>query len=187
MKLYTKNFIKDEKELNKLSRSSLLKIINMVPMYLNKSILEIIDNEIKTYTNDNLITISNNRINDLRSDISKKKYKSIFIKENYSIYEYSQHIDIYISLLIIDVEKSIKNILEEEIIKNYEILHITSKSIKKPFIFTFEKNENINDKLEKIYKKVIKLKKNDEIKFRFFASINEAPILDKEEIKKKKK
>lgn len=183
-KLFFKNFIKEEKDLNSLPRNSLLKVLKLTNSYLNKSIFDIIDEEIEKYENVNLITISNNRVNDIKSDFLKKKYIAIYNKDLYNVYVYDSYVDFYLSRSLTEITVPLKEILNEDIIKDFEVIHITSKLSKKISSFNFKENNNSDYKLGRVYEKILKIKINDDIKIRFYKNQEIAPLIEKKEKKK---
>src|SRR5574343_391261 len=104
---------------------------------MRKSFLSnIIENEesLNKLSKEILIKISNNRINDIKSEIFKTKYKIMKDLNDFKIYEYDNYNDIYFTGKEINNEIIIKKLKENIDIKNFEIIKMSSRSIKTPHI-----------------------------------------------------
>jgi hypothetical protein len=168
----------------------LLKLINTLPFYTKKSIFELIDEEIKNYNNETIIELSNMRINDIKSEIYKTKYKTLSDFLDFKIYEYENYYDVYFTGKEIDVEKMIKHLEEKINYENFETIHISSRTIKIPHVFKIkkeEKDEKENTQLSaKIIQKLKRIKRIETIKIRFYFKTEYAPVITKKEKKSKK-
>lgn len=179
-KIFIANIIENQDDINKLSRESLLKIINLIPTYYDKTIIELIDNVIKNYKNDQLIEISNIRLNDLKSEIFKKKYKISKDFIDFKIYEYENFNDIYFTGKEINPKKLLEKIKENIKYEEFEILHIFSRTIKTGHIFKINKSEKNYEELnDLIEKRLNRIKKIETIKMRFYFKEKEAPQIKK--------
>lgn len=174
-KLFLKNFI-DEKKINTLSRNAAIKILNLFPTFYNKNIIEIIDEKINEIENKELLDIINIRINDIKSEMNKTKYISAYSKENYKIYVYENYKDVYLIPSLININELLIKILNDEILNQWEIIYISSRTIKNPHILEKKNNEIIIKNMESIFNRIKKL---DSLKIRFYNKKELSPLIIK--------
>jgi len=177
------NLIENEASLNSLSRESLLKLINLIPHYYDKNIIQLIDEKINIYKEEHHITISNMRINNLKSEIFKKKYKMMYDKLNYKIYIYEPYYDIWFSGREIEIEKLISQIKEDVDDKKFKMILISGRTINSYSIML--KENYIDDEAKTlIFNKLKRISRLDTIRMRFFFNITESEKIIKKKIKK---
>lgn len=146
--------------LNKLTRETLINIIELYEFVSKKQILSEIENIISNKNNletiDNLILIS--KLKSLNSEITQKKYLSKFQNSDYTIYEYGTYFDIYLNRQF-EINFLKKDIPDKEY---YEVQIFNKKFKKKPILVEFIK-ENKFEKIEMIIESVIDYLKNNSI------------------------
>lgn len=186
-KLFLSNIVENEEHLSKLSKESLLKILNAITFYKKKSILSLVDEEIEAINDKTVLTISNIRINDIKREIYKTKYKMMVDFIDFKIYEYDDYTDIYFTGKETNVDK-LKNKINEKIKwENYQIAHLSSRTIKIPHIQKIKKEENDAEASvsEWIKERITKIKKIETVKIRLYKNEEFAPKIQKK-IKKTK-
>lgn len=176
-KMLLANIIENQEQINKLSRESLLKLINLIPTYYNKNIISLVDTVISEYKNEELIEISNIRLNDLKSEIFKTKYKIVKDFLDFKVYEYENYFDIYFTGKEINIKKLIEKINTNINYRDFKVIHISSRTIKTPHVLKignnhFEINTMLQEKLERI-------KRIETIKIRLYFKEEDAPQLEK--------
>lgn len=179
------NIIENTEQINKLSRESLIKLVNLIPTYYNKNIIQLIDEIITEYENSQLIEISNIRLNDLKSEIFKTKYKLMKDFLDFKIYEYENYNDVFFTGKEINIEKLLEKLKTNLNYNNFEIIHLSSRTIKTAHIIKINKTEENKENINKILEqKLKKIKRIETIRLRFYFKEEKAPQIEK---KKKNK
>lgn len=162
------NLIENPEKMNKLSRESLLKLINLTPSYFNKNFIELIDEEIKKLNEATLIEISNLRLVDIRDEICKTRYSAVKNYIDFSTYEYESHLDIFFSGREENIEKLIEKMALHIIFKNYKSVQLTSKSSKVIRIFVIDENFELINLKTFLREFIVKSKNQTYVKIRLF-------------------
>jgi hypothetical protein len=147
---------------SKLSKESLIKLINLMPTYTGKNIIEIIDEKIEQYENNISIEISNIKINDIKAEIFKTKYKMMTDLLDFKIYEYENYSDVFFTGKEINIEILLKKLENNITYKDFKVLYISSRTIKTPHVIKIENFEIYTS----IYEKLKRIKRIETIRLR---------------------
>lgn len=139
-KLFLKNIIRDPNTLHNLPRETLIKLINLIPAYLEANLVDLVDERIKKIEDELHITVSNIRIEDIKSSLKTHKWEHIIEIEGSRIYKYPQFVKIFFSGKETNTEVIVAKLTELIKIKDYEEVHLNSKNTtKRPHIFETSK------------------------------------------------
>jgi hypothetical protein len=141
-KLFLKNIIENHSSMNKLSRDALLKIINLIPSYLDKNIIELVDEKIEALNNQYLIEISNIKINDIKSELSKSKHNKISKFQFFKIYEYDEYVDVYFTDKSVNSSTLLEELIKHVSLFNFTIVSLSSRTIRTPHNFYIKDYNN---------------------------------------------
>lgn len=167
--------------MHKLSRESLIKLVNLIPLYLEKDILKLIDDKISTLENEGDIEISNLRISDLKKELEKKRFSLIIDFIDFKIYEYEKFTDVYFTGTEICCNSLIAKLKKNIKCEDFTVMQITSRSLKTPYLLE-TKQENIWDNVKLALEKQ---KKIETAKIRLFRNHLNTPQRLKRETKNK--
>jgi len=144
-----------KKKIEELNKETLLKIIELIEKTSENKIYEIIEKiindnfkEKKKIENDFILL----RIKSILTDIKKKKYEKKISYENYTIYYYKTHIDIFKEIEC-EYETIVEEIKKLEKSKNLSIfignknILFSEKIISKEVEETLKNNSNFNIKI----------------------------------------